>query len=106
MASKRFPLETKIYVTPDESELRLIRRPDGISFGTTIAQEGDTENRPGTIAVELHLTNQLGTLLITMRRVARKPDSWYCTTSSIRLPPRAATDLVRSLTSITKGLKP
>ena len=55
--------------------------------------------------VELRLTNQHGTIVITMRRVARKPDSWYCSTSTIRLPPDAATDLIQSLTSLKKRLK-
>ena len=106
MASKRIPLKTKIYVAPDEGELRRIRRPDGISFTTTTFQEGESDKLPVSIATELQFTNRHGTLLITMRRVARRPDSWYCTTVSIRLPPTAATDLIQSLTSLRKRCKP
>lgn len=106
MATKRFPLRTKIYAAPDGGELRRMRRPDGITFATTTTQEGESDQPPVSLAVELQLTNENGNLLISMRRLARRPDSWYCTTSSIRLPPRAAADLVQSLTSLTKCLKP
>ena len=106
MATKRCPLKTKIYVAADGGELRRIRRLDGISFATTIIQEGASDKFPVSLAVELQVTNQHGTLLITMRRIARRPDSWYCSTSSIRLPPRAATDLIQSLTSWKKRCKP
>ena len=98
MATKRFPLKTKIYDAPDGGVLRRMRRPDGIAFATTITQEGESDKLPVSLAVELQLTSQHGNLLITMRRIACRPDSWYCTTSSIRLPPRAATDLIQFLT--------
>lgn len=106
MATKRFPPKTKIFVAPDGGELRRTRGPDGISFATTIVQEGASDKFPVSLAVELQVTNQHGTLLITMRRIARRPDSWFCNSSSIRLPPRAATDLIQSLTSWKKRCKP
>lgn len=105
MATKRFPSKTKIYLAPDEGELRRVRRPDGISFTTTTVQEGESDKLPVSIAIELQFTHHRGTLLITMRRIARRPDSWYCNTASIRLPPRAATDFFQSLTTLTKKKK-
>ena len=105
MSTKRFALKTKIYDVPEGSELRRIRRPDGISFVTSFLLQLESEARPVSVEVDLRVTIQRGTLLITMRRIARRPDSWYCSTSSINLPPRAATDLIQSLTLLTKRLK-
>lgn len=106
MATKRYPIKIKIYDAPDGGALRRMRRPDGITFATTITQEGESDKLPVSLAVELQLTHQHGTLLITLRRIARRPDSWYCNSSTIRLPPRAAADLVQSLKSLTKVLRP
>ena len=106
MARKRFPLKTKIYDVPDVGELRRIRRSDGISFTTALIHERESDKLPVSIDIELQLTRQHGNLLVTMRRIARRPDSWYCTTSSIRLPPRAAIDLIQSLSSLKTRLKP
>ena len=106
MATKRFPLRTKIYIAPDGGELRRTRRPDGIAFATTITQVGEDDKPPVSRTVELQMTNDNGNLLICMRRIARRPDSWFCNTSTIRLPPRAAADLVQSLSLLTKVLRP
>lgn len=105
MAPNRFPSKTKIYVAPDGSELRRTRRPDGIAFATTITQVSENDKRPVSQTVELQMTNENGNLLISMRRIARRPDSWFCSTSSIHLPPRAVADLVQSLGLLTKVLR-
>lgn len=104
MGTKRSALKTKSYDAPDLGELRRIRRPDGISF-TTSFREHETDAGPVSIEVELRVAIQHGTVMITMRRVARRPASWHCSTSSIRLPRRAANDLIQSLTSLNKTLK-
>ena len=106
MGTQHFCSKTKIYNAPDGGVLRRIRRRDGISFTANLLQEGGSDKIPASIAVELQLTSQHGDVLIIMRRTTRRLDSWYCNTSSIRLPPAAATDLANSLTSFTKGLKP
>ena len=80
MGTKRFTLKTKVYGAPDVGELRRIKRPDGISFMRSSLEEHETGAKPVSVEVELLVTKQHGTLLITMRRVARPPDSWYCST--------------------------
>lgn len=104
MVTKR--LKTKIYKAPGLGELRRMRCPSGVSFKTASLQELEKDSRPVSVEVELIVTNQPGMLLITMRKVARRPDSWYCSSASLLLPPRAATDLIQSLTSLRKRLKP
>ena len=96
--------ELKIYSVPSNVlDLRRIQRSDGISFMTCFLNE-ESGDAP-SVGVELRLTNNNGTIAITMRRVASTPESWHCTTSTIHLPPDAAADLAQSITSLGKRLK-
>jgi hypothetical protein len=105
VSTKSFNMETQIYDAPNVGILRRIERPDGISFLTNVLHEQNGVACPGSVEVELQLTTHRGTLAITMRRVARKPDSWHCSTSTIHLPPDAAADLAHSIKSLEERLR-
>lgn len=105
MSNKTFKTDTKIYNVPNGGTLRRTKRPDGISFLTQVSQWQSGEACQASVEVELLLTNHHGTLAIAMRRVTSKPNSWYCNTSRIHLPPRAAADLAQAIKSLNERLR-
>ena len=105
MSNKTVNTDTKIYNVPNGSILRRTKRPDGISFLTHVSQEQSGEACQVSVEVELLLTNYHGMLAIAMRRITRKPNSWFCNTSRIHLPPQAAADLAQSITSLSLRLR-
>ena len=94
VSTNTFNVDAKIYNAPHVGALRRIQRPDGISFLTNVVDEQNGDATPRSVELELRVAAVHGILAITMRRVTSKPDSWYCSTSSISLPPEAAADLV------------
>jgi len=70
-----------------------------------VLEEAVGDADPVSVGVELQLTSQRGSLAITMRRVASRPDSWYCSTSTIHLPPDAAADLAQSIITLGERLR-
>ncbi len=100
------PVETepKIYVAPDVGDLRRIEHLDGISFMTCFLEQKNDEN-PVSVGVDLHVENDNGNVLLTMRRVAAMPDGMQCVTAAMRLTPEAAADLVQSINMLIGQLK-
>lgn len=105
MSTNTYNVDYKIYDVPNVGILRRIKRPDGVSLLTTVVHQQKGDECPGSVEVELRLTAHCGTLAIIMRKVASKPDSWHCSTSTIHLPPDAAADLAQSITSLKERLR-
>ncbi len=105
MSTNPFDIEPKIYNAQNVLDLRRVNRVDGTSFMSCILDEQTGDADPVSVGVELRLTNQRGNIVITMRRVARKSDSWHCSTSTILLPPDAAADLAQSITLLGDRLR-
>jgi hypothetical protein len=100
VSNKTLKTDSKIYNVPDGGILRRTRRPDGISFLTRVSQEQNEDPCQASVEVELRLTKHHGAFALTMRRVCRRPDSWFCNTSTICLPSQAAAELAQAITAL------
>lgn len=105
VTANSFDIEPKIYDALDMLDLRRVQRVDGTSFMSCFLDKLEPDEPPVAVGVELRLSNQRGCIAITMRRVASKPDSWYCSSSTIHLPPDAAADLAECIASLGERLR-